>query len=145
MLLMTTPQEEPKYLRHSPCMQPVCLTCFPSTTGDHHVQDLSQDLGTTPGSKSKPTNIPTAPPNHLISILSTKIKQATLDNDLESLNTLLHLSRSYWESSIWYWYEFYDFDVLLDSMKAAFKLKKLKPVPLLLSPNHQPHLTIGSL
>ena len=52
---------------------------------------------------------PTAQPNHLISILLTQIKQATLDNDLESLNTLLHLSRRYWDTSIYYWYEVYDY------------------------------------
>ena len=75
--LATTPQEGPKCLRHSPCMQPACLTCFPSATGDHHVLDLSQDLGTTPGPKSKPTTQTYCSPDHIISTILEDFQQAS--------------------------------------------------------------------
>ena len=191
MLPATTPQEGPKCLSHSPCIQPACLTCFPSTTGDHHEQDLPQtnkptappdhiistisedfqqdfinnnldeiqDLleafklhvqtnpdyikfdrtkltkyvntarQLTESFKKTTESYPAALPNHLISILSTQLKQATLDNDLESINTLLHLSACYWENPIWYLYGGYDFDVLLDSVKTAYKLTTTQTHP----------------
>ena len=57
--------------------------------GEHHVWDLSQDLGTTPGPKSKPTTNPTALPDHILSLLMEKLKQASLDNDLVDFEAIL--------------------------------------------------------
>ena len=71
-----TSQDGQKCLRHSPCRQAACLTCYPPETGSHHVRDLSQDLGTSPGSKTKPTTKPTAPPDHIISVITEDFKQA---------------------------------------------------------------------
>ena len=47
-----------------------------SCEGDHHVRDLSQDLGTTPGPKSKPKTKPTAPPDHIIYVIMEDFQQA---------------------------------------------------------------------
>ena len=59
------------------------LFCNQPETGIHHVWNLSQDLGLTP--KSKPASRPTAPPNHIVSILTKHFGQAVLDKDIEDL------------------------------------------------------------
>ena len=65
------------------CMQAGCLTCYKHENGTHPNQDLSQNLGSTPKTK------PTAPPDHIISVITEDFQQALLDNDMEEIQTLL--------------------------------------------------------
>ena len=62
---------------------------FSTWDGEPQCRDLSQDLGTTPGPKSTPTNKPTAPPDHIFSIVAKDFWQAFFDNDVEEKNNLL--------------------------------------------------------
>ena len=46
-------------------------------------QDLSQDMGSAPKTK------PTAPPDHIISVITEDFQQAFFDDDMEEIQTLL--------------------------------------------------------
>ena len=102
----STPQDEASRscTKQTLCKKAKCPIYSEPIPGTHQDQDLSQELKTTPPPKDITKFSATALPNHLISILLTQLKQATLDNDLESIDTLLHLSAHYWENPIWYWY-----------------------------------------
>ena len=112
-LLALNPRDEASRSckRQVPYKKANCPICSEPIPGTHDVRDLSQELETTPPPKDTTESYPTALPNHLISILLTQLKQTTLNNDLESIKTLLHLSALYWENPIWYWYGVYDFNV----------------------------------
>ena len=83
----TTPQGKQRCTRLTDCQKAECLTCNQSGTGTNHVQDLSQELGTTPPPKK--TFKPPAPADHVISILKEEFEQAFLDDVAEDVETLL--------------------------------------------------------
>ena len=84
--LATTSQSEQRYMRLTGYQKAKCLTCNQSGTRTNHVQNLSQELGTTPTPKK---NKPPTPADHIISILTEEFKQAFLDDEAEDVKVLL--------------------------------------------------------
>ena len=82
----TTPQDDQRCTRTTGCQKTECLVCHPPGTGTNHVRNLSQELGTTPTPKKTK---PTAPADHIFSILTEEFKQALLDEQAEEVKALL--------------------------------------------------------
>ena len=135
----TTPQDEQRCTRLTSCKKAECLTCNKSGTGTHHVRDLSQELDgtvthndrelsqeleTTPPKKiSKPL----APPDHVISSITTDFQQAFLDDDLEEIKILLTFFDLHVKTSLDIFK--YDRSKLTKTLKTARELIEPKSQP----------------
>ena len=82
----TTPQDDQRCTRTTGCQKTECLVCHPPGTGTNHVRNLSQELGTTPTPKKTK---PTAPADHIFSILTEEFEQAFMDNDTVEIEGIL--------------------------------------------------------
>ena len=113
------------------CKEACCPSCSTPITGNHHVRNFSQEMATTPPPKRLIK--PTAPPHHYTSVLSTQLKQASLDNNIESIQIHLYLFETFIKKELDSLN--YDLTELLNSVETA---KKLTSTQIPLAPGLRP-------
>ena len=85
----STPQDKASRscTRQTQCKKANCPICSEPIPGTHHVQDLSQELETTPPPKK--LSKPPAPPDQIISSITEDIQQVVLGVDLDEIKIFL--------------------------------------------------------
>ena len=84
---MTSQQEQRKCNWQTPCNEKVCPICDIPGSETRHIRDLTEALGNIPSPKL--STRPSAPPDHIFSILAEQFQQAIQNKQMNELEDLL--------------------------------------------------------